>query len=155
MLPTHVFADVVGYLHFYDLDALLLTDAICSDLTQSAASKIRTFDFSDYTFVFCTAEVHVYNLTDDDVEHWETALKFLDATDLISFIPVALRKYTLGWLAPFYEVPSDAMRQVTHTVVVKDTLYLSAKAFATAHALVEFVTSFRSVQVPLVLVRFT
>lgn len=146
MLPTHVFADVVACLHFYELDALSLTDAQCSNLAHSSSSRIRTFDSSDYEFLFYNPEVHIY---------WPGAaykvskmvLRFRDARDVFDFISAALRNCTLRHLTLSYRSSIDATKDVAHTVVVKGTLYLQANAFVTMHALVEFATSFRSVQV--------
>ncbi|KAH7707650.1 hypothetical protein AAVH_25116 [Aphelenchoides avenae] len=66
MLPTHVFADAVGFLYIYDLDALMLTDSCCSEIAHMAASKIRIFDFSEFEFIVYDSEVDVYKLEEDE-----------------------------------------------------------------------------------------
>lgn len=50
MLPTHVFADVVQWFSYYDLDALFLAVVHCTDIARLAASKIRISDFSEFRF---------------------------------------------------------------------------------------------------------
>lgn len=46
---------LVGWLHFYDHDGLLLTEAQCSDRAHSAALPIRFFDFSEYEGTWSTS----------------------------------------------------------------------------------------------------
>ncbi|KAH7707649.1 hypothetical protein AAVH_25115 [Aphelenchoides avenae] len=92
MLLTHVFADVVACLHYYDLDALMLTDARCSDLAHSAASKIRVFDFSGFEFAAYDDIIFINRLVDVRVPFTDvTKLEFLDERDLLGFIPSALQ----------------------------------------------------------------
>lgn len=74
MLPIHVFEDAVGFLHVYDLDALLLTDARCSDLAHSAASMIRVFDFSEFRFNVYNSEVDVFNV---EANKWAAVLRLV------------------------------------------------------------------------------
>lgn len=87
MLPTHVFADVVGCLPLYDLDALLLTDARCSDVAQLAASEIRVFDFSQFQFDVYNNDIVVSKMADGKALDEVITLEFLDDADLADFIP--------------------------------------------------------------------
>lgn len=143
MLPTHVFADVVGCLALYNLDALLLTDARCSDLAHSAASTIRVFDFSEFQFTIYPNRIFLYKPTANSA----TDLEFLDNADLVAFIPDALRNCVFGNLTLCYKGSYGAVSKVAHTIVVKGTLCLYAFTFENMHAMVQFAVTFRSVQV--------
>lgn len=147
MLPTHVFADVVGCLNIYELDALLLAGARCSDLAHLAASGIRVFNFTEFQFNFDYTWIGVYNLEAGRFASNGTELKIAYGMEQADFITAALRNCVLGNLALSCTVFADAMREVAHTIVVKRTLFLFADVFANAHSLVEFVVGFRSVQV--------
>lgn len=141
MLLAHVFADVVAWLHFYDLDAVMLTEARCSELARSAASKIRIFDFSGFRFDLYDTDVVVYSASGP------TVLDFHSKAELVEFVPAALRNCILGSMDLSFKDSSNAIIKVAHTIVIKGTLYLDAGIFANATALVEFAFSFRSVQV--------
>ncbi|KAH7710009.1 hypothetical protein AAVH_22702, partial [Aphelenchoides avenae] len=136
MLPTHVFVDVVAWLHFYDLDALTLTDTRCSDLACAAASKIRVFDFSEFLFDLQNTEIAVQKLTLP--AHGTTVLTFHRETDLVEFVPAAMRNCVLGDLELAFKDSSDAIREVANTIIIEGTLFLDASLFANAIALVEF-----------------
>lgn len=144
MLPTHVFADAVQFLDLRDLDALLLTDARCSDLAHSAASKIRVFDFSDFEFYVYQNEMHIHEHTAGPIG---TILEFADDTELVDFIPAALRNCLLKNLTLWNQRSSAALKEVVHTVGVKGTLLLCASAFLEVPELVKFAVSFRSVKI--------
>lgn len=147
MLPTHVFADVVRCLPLYDLDALFLTDARCSDVAHLAATEIRVFDFSGFQFDMYNNDVVVSKMADGKALAEGMTLEFLDDADLADFIPAALRNCILGNLGLIHNSCFDAMSKVAQTVVVKDTLVLFASMFVSVHALVELVARFRSVKV--------
>ncbi|KAH7707648.1 hypothetical protein AAVH_25114 [Aphelenchoides avenae] len=144
MLPNHVFADVVGYLRLYDLDALLLTDARCSGIAHSAASQIRVFDFSEFRFDLYNSSIVIYKLAQAAPN--SITLNFLNATDLVHFIPAALRNCVLGGLTAYVKGSFDATTEVADTIIIKGTLTLDAPRFANAQVLVECVVSLRSVQ---------
>lgn len=74
-------------------------------------------------------------------------LTFVDAADLVDFVPKAMRNCVLGSLMLRFKGPVDAISEVAHTIVVEDTLALVADTFDNVRALVEFATSFRSVKV--------
>lgn len=157
-LPDYVFADVIGFLHLYELDAVLPTNARYSDLAQSAASRIRVFDFSNLEFEIAvlveTATMCVLNrttLTSDSgafafIRHL-TQLEFLDTVELFEFISTALRKCVLGSLDLRDDVALDAIKKVAHTIVIKDKLVLYADTFVDVPTMVEFVENFRVVEV--------
>lgn len=76
MLPDHGFADVVQCLHFYHVEALLLTSARCSDFAHAAASRIRVFDFSGFRFDLDNTKIAIRKLGLLGPER--TILNFLD-----------------------------------------------------------------------------
>lgn len=147
MLPTYVFANVVQFLHFYELDALLLADHHCSQLAVAAASRIRVFDFSEFEFVIYHTSVKICKMAAYRLTYSETWLEFQDGTDLIDFVPTAMRNCVIGRLLLWNKACCNAMREVTRTMVVKGTLCLNSLAFANVHELVKFAVSFRSVKV--------
>lgn len=164
MLVGHVFADVVGFLHLYDLDALLLTNARCSTLAQSAVAKIRVFDFPDHRFTFLPAALRVDDMTirvpigrntglpDPSL----TMLGFTDATQLVDFIRDALRNCNLASMqitgggtdfARMYEV-TRAIAAVAPTITIGGRgLFINVRAFSTLQDIAAFIGSFRSVKV--------
>lgn len=151
MLPTHVFADAVGFLRLYGLDGLLLTDVRCSGLAQLAASRIRIFDYSEFRFnVYHCKRVHLHKLASARTlwgPSYVARLDFHDETDLAGFMAAAMRNCVLGNLLLWNKACCEAMRDVTSTIVVKGTLCLISEAFDDLHGLVDFAVSFRNVKV--------
>ncbi|KAH7729749.1 hypothetical protein AAVH_02223 [Aphelenchoides avenae] len=161
MLPAHVFTDIVGFMHFYDLDALLLTNARCSQLAQAATVQIRVFDFSEFHFTLTEDKITAENLTlyipygsvsipcDEDGTA-TPKLRFNDTAELVQFIPYALRNcvlhsmtLTTGVTRLPARVVAQAIKEVAHTITIGDSLTVEARGFATLEHLVNFAASFR------------
>lgn len=157
MLPFDIFAEVVGFLRHYDLDALLLTDRSRTELAQSAAARIHVFDFGEYMFYFDETSLRVINVAADGgimsfANH--TPLVFNSETELMEFIPVALRNCTLrsvdlavGFRRRRMRSIIEAMKEVSHTIVITGGLRFGAGDFPDVSDLADFVGSFRRVRV--------
>ncbi|KAH7729770.1 hypothetical protein AAVH_02244 [Aphelenchoides avenae] len=157
MLPDHVFADVVDFLHLYELDALLLTNARCLELAQAAAGKIHAFDFSGYCLIFFTYELRLINLATGGSNPWRaenrTLLEFNNATEIVEFVPRALRNcafegmdLALGYSSSQMMDIMESVREVVHTIVITGTLILGADEFPRVRDLADFVGSFHQVK---------
>ncbi|KAH7729754.1 hypothetical protein AAVH_02228 [Aphelenchoides avenae] len=156
MLPDHVFADVVDFLHRYDLDALLLTDALCSTLAQSAAASTRVFDFSEFRFSITASVVEVTNRPMwIRIQPSHTRLQFKHTGELIEFIREALRNCNLSSMSldllNVYDAQTadilQAIKEAAHTINIGDGgLQIDVRAFTTAQDVTDFIGSFRSVQ---------
>lgn len=157
MLPVHVFAEAVGFLHLYDLDALLLTNARCSELALAAAEKIRVFDFTDFWLGLYTSEFRLINMTAGGgvvTRANHTRLDFINEAELVEFVPRALRNcavcilnldHVFGDFRMRFVV--EAIMEVAHTIVISGALCVSAEGFRDVRDLVDVVGSFRRVKV--------
>lgn len=63
MLATEALADAVGFLGYYDLGGLKLTNRLFSDVADRCADGIRFFDFSNFGFIIRDSLVNVFRLT--------------------------------------------------------------------------------------------
>ncbi|KAH7729771.1 hypothetical protein AAVH_02245 [Aphelenchoides avenae] len=157
MLPVQVLVDIIDFLHLYELDALLLTNARCSELAQTVAVKIRAFDFSGYRLICFTYELCLINLTRNCSNVWRagnrTLLEFNNETELVEFLPRALRNCAFEGMDLAREFNNcrmvdivNAVKKAAHTIVISGTLFLESHVFPDVRDLADFVGSFHQVK---------
>ncbi|KAH7729746.1 hypothetical protein AAVH_02220 [Aphelenchoides avenae] len=162
MLPDHVFADVVGFLHFYDLDALLMTDTRRTALAHYATANIRVFDYSKFDFTLTEDKIVAENLTNYNplvttffgpYADTRTTLTFNSTAELLQFVTSALRNcvlhsmtLTTGATRPPTWAVAQAIKEVARTIVINFSLFIDARGFPTLKDVVDFAASFRSVR---------
>lgn len=148
MLPAETFAEVISFLAYYDLGGLKLSNGLSSAVAQQCADAIRLFDFSAFSFLIHDTQVEVLRLCSDGSALLVCRLELVSEKNVIEFIIQALRNCTVGCLALVrrFEHVLHAISMVADTVTV-DNLRVTVEAFTTAQQLIQFLDSFRRVQV--------
>ncbi|KAH7715189.1 hypothetical protein AAVH_17409 [Aphelenchoides avenae] len=149
ILPVETFADVVGFLKYYDLGGLKLTNKLLSSVAQKCAGAIRLFDFSDFEFYVFDTWITVYRLKSDGDTSWVCVLKLNSEKNLAEFISDAFRNCTIGRLilGVRHEHVVNAFKFVPETVVVAGILDLRFGFLEKEQEFYEFVGSFRRLKV--------
>lgn len=157
MLPTESFADAVAFLGIYDLNSLVLTNALCSSLAVAGASRIRWEEFPGLRLRIGHQWIAVERIIPRrdyaDYERRDVAwLRFNSEDKFVEFIAAALPNCVFEGLI-FHCRPAEhvhrALETIAHSVVVLSVL--RRLGFSRSLDVLDYAFPFRLVKVRVIL----
>ncbi|KAH7695059.1 hypothetical protein AAVH_37887, partial [Aphelenchoides avenae] len=154
MLTVEAFAEVVAFLRLFDLNALVVTNALCSSLATKASTVLRREEFPGLLFEIWNKAINVYRYFDTRNDRYGSfrlqfvaGLTFRTANDMIEFIDAAFPRcifehVTIYWSADKHVL--DAAARVADCVIVKGVLHLTD--YTTADEPLNLALKFRKVK---------
>ncbi|KAH7707922.1 hypothetical protein AAVH_24840 [Aphelenchoides avenae] len=135
MLTVETFAEVVAFLRLFDLNALVVTNALCSSLAAKTSTVLRREEFPGLLFEIWNKVINVFRCFDTRNDKYGSfrlqfvaGLSFPTANDMIEFIDAAFPRcifehVTIYWSADKHVL--DTIARVADCVVVNGILHLT------------------------------
>ncbi|KAH7711831.1 hypothetical protein AAVH_20877 [Aphelenchoides avenae] len=153
MLPTEAFAEAVAFLRLFDLEALLVANAMCSTLALKASTAIRCEEFPGLVMYIANRWVGIGpspSLVHEDGQYrcrLVDILAFPSEKELVEFVAAALPNCIFDDIAfdsNLSKQVRDAIGRVANTVVIRGVLCPSYNMIR--DDTVELVRTFRKVK---------
>ncbi|KAH7703064.1 hypothetical protein AAVH_29773 [Aphelenchoides avenae] len=153
MLPTEAFAEAVAFLQLFDLDALLLANALCSSLALKASTASRWEEFPGLVVYIANRWIGIGpspSLVHEDGQYrcrLVDILAFPSEKELVEFVAAALPNCIFDDIAFNSNLSKqirDAISRVANTVVIRGVLCPSYNMIR--DDTVELVRTFRKVK---------
>lgn len=129
MLPPEAFAEAVAFHRLFDLDALLVANALCSSLALKASAAIRWEEFPGLRLYFANQWIYIDRTPEQDGEErrWTPVelLTFPRDDQMAEFVDAALPNCIFEELTLFdltSKKVRDAIGRVADSIVIKGAL---------------------------------
>lgn len=127
MLPTEAFDEVVAFLRLSELDALLVSNSLCSSLALKASSAIRWQEFPGLQFYVTNRWIDILRQDDEDGQYgWNRVAKltFRSQNETAEFIAAAFpncvfQDFAIHSYPNLNKLVADSIDQVANSVIIQ------------------------------------